>query len=153
MNVSTAATAAKKVYCLAVFGDLGEKFAAVGVVDDGSAGNVDDDIVAVFAERASGASGLAVSGEDMAVIAQRQKRPEMAVATQYDVASATAVAAVGAPFRNIFGAVEMARSGASLAAAGEDFYVVYEVGVCHNSGLSRIGYEFVGRDMRSQAWR
>ena len=43
------------------------------------------------------------------------------------MAAATAVAAVGAAFRHVFGTVEMARACASFTGAAKDLYIVYEV--------------------------
>ena len=119
--------ASQQVDDLAVFRDLGQEVAGLGVEHGGAYGHLDDAVFAVLAVGAYGSAAFAVGGEDMALVAQREKRPEMAVSFQYDVAATAAVAAVGTSFRHILGSVEMARAGASLAAAAKDLYVVYKV--------------------------
>ncbi len=55
----------------------------------------------------------------------------MGVAAQDDVTAASAVAAVGSTLGYIFGTMEMARAGATLARAAKYFDVVDEIGVSH----------------------
>ncbi len=122
-----AAAAAQQLHELAVVGHLREVLAVFCVVHHRAAGHVDDHILAVLAEAAAGAAALAVAGEDVAAVFQGQQRPHVAVAAQDYVAAAAAVAAVGAAFGHILGAVEVARAGAALTRAAQYLDVVYEV--------------------------
>lgn len=125
------ATATEQLHFLPVVGNLAEVFAGFGIKYHGSARHFYHHVVAVLAEAASAGAALAVSGEDMAPVFQRKQRPHIAVAFEYDMASATAVATVGAPFGYIFGTIEMARACASLARTAEDFHIVYKIGFSH----------------------
>ena len=122
-----AASAAQKLNLLSVAGHFGKVFARLGVVDDRSAGYVDDDVVAVLTEAASAGAALAVAGKYVAAVFQRQERPHVGVAAKYDVAAASAVATVGASLGDVFGAVKVARAGAALAGAAKYLYVVDEI--------------------------
>ena len=129
----TAAAALQQRHLLAVVAHLAEVFARLGVEDDGAARNLNGDVLAVLAERASGAAALAVAGEYMAAELQRKQRPHVFVALEDDVAATAAVTAVGTSLRHIFGSVEMTRAGTALARAAQYLYIVYEVRICHNS--------------------
>ncbi len=110
-----AAAAAQQLHELSVVGDLRQVVARFGVVHHRAAGHIYGYVLAVFSETAPGAAALTVAGEYVAAVFERQQRPHVAVAAQDDVAAAAAVAAVGAAFGHILGAVEMARAGSAFA--------------------------------------
>lgn len=74
------------------------------------------------------AAVAAIAGKDMAIVAQVEQRPVVAVAAQVDIASAPTIAAVGAAEGLVFGAVHVHRTAAALTGATVDFDVVYEIG-------------------------
>ena len=109
MPVAEAAfAAAQELYLLAVVCHLAEEFSGFGIEHHCSAGHFNDLVLAVFTETASGRTALSVSGEDMPAVAQGEECPHVFVATQYHMASASAVSSVGATFWHIFSAMEMA---------------------------------------------
>ena len=68
----------------------------------------------------------------MAVVAQVEQCPVVAVATQDDVSASSAVAAVGASIRHVFGASHVCGTSSALTRAAIYLYVVYKVRFCHN---------------------
>ena len=75
------------------------------------------------------AAGAAVSGEDVALVAQVEEGPVIAVAAQIDVAAAASVAAVGAAFWDVLGAVHMHGAASTFSGAAYYLDVVDEIGV------------------------
>ena len=104
----TSAASAQELDFLSVVGHLTEEFAGVGIVNSRSARNFDNAVLAVLSEAAAFAAGLSVGSEDVALIFQVEQCPKVAVTPEDDVSSASSVSAVGASFRHIFGAVEVA---------------------------------------------
>jgi len=121
----------QQVDFLAVFGDLAEEFARIGVENGSAYGYVDNLILAILAVASAGASRFAVGGEDVAAIAEWKECPHVGIAPEDDVPAAAAVAPVGATFGYILGAVEVAASGASLAGAAKDLHIIYKIRIGH----------------------
>ncbi len=107
--------AAEELHFLPVACHFAEELTRLRIEDGGADGHFYDTVLTILAERAACAAALAVGGEDVALIAQMKEGPEIAVATQDDVAAATAVAAVGPTLGHIFGTMEMPASRAALA--------------------------------------
>ena len=125
----TAATAAQKLDFLAVVGYFAEIFTGFGVKDNGAAGHFYNHIVTVFTERPATGAAATVSGENVAAIAQGEQSPHIAVAFENDMSAAAAITTVGATFGNVFGTIEMTRTGATFARSAKDFNVVNKIGV------------------------
>ncbi len=124
--------ASEQVDCLAVLCHLAEEFAGVGVEDGCAYGHLHNLVLSVLA---LGAARVAVRGEDVAPVAEREQCPEVTVSFEDDMSSAAAVASVGTAFGYILGAVVMAAARAPFAAAAKYLYVVYEIRVGHNQLL------------------
>ena len=127
--------ASEQVDCLAVLCHLAEEFAGVGVEDGCAYGHLHNLVLSVLAVGAARAAALAVRGEDVAPVAEREQCPEVTVSFEDDMSSAAAVASVGTAFGDILGAVVMAAARAPFAAAAKYLYVVYEIRVGHNQLL------------------
>ena len=110
-----------------VVGHFAEKLAVVGVVDSRTARHFDNAVFAVLTRTATFAAGLSVGSKDVTLIFEVQEGPKIAVTAQDDMASATAVTAVGAAFGDVFRSVEMSRAGAALPRATHYFYIVDKV--------------------------
>ena len=123
--------AAEQLDFLAVLGDFAQELAAVGIENSGAYGDFDYLVLTVAAVRAVLAAALSVGGENVTLVAQRQQRPHVAVALQYDMAAAAPVAAVRPPFGYILGTVVMTAAGAAFARPAQDLYIIYEIGLCH----------------------
>ncbi len=111
----SAFAASEELYFLSVFRYVSEEFPCLGIEHRRAHGHFDCAVFSVLAERAPGSSRLSVGGEYVSLISQMEQRPYVAVASQDYMASAAAVAAVGAAFGYILRAVEMAASRASFA--------------------------------------
>ncbi len=127
----SAASAFEQHHDLSVFDDIAEIFTGFGIVGHGAGRHLDVAVGAVAAVAAAFAAVAAIAGKDMAIVAQVEQRPVVAVAAQVDVASAPTIAAVGAAEGLVFGAVHVHRTAAALTGATVDFDVVYEIGF-HN---------------------
>lgn len=124
----SAASAFEQHHDLSVFDDIAEIFTGFGIVGHGAGRHLDVAICAVAAVAAAFAAVAAIAGKDMAIVAQVEQRPVVAVAAQVDIASAPTIAAVGAAEGLVFGAVHVHRTAAALTGATVDFDVVYEIG-------------------------
>ena len=81
MHVAQASlAAAQQVDFLFVLGHFAQELAGVGVEHGGTHGHLDDLVLAVGAVWGVLAAALAVGGEDMTPVTQREQRPQMTVA-------------------------------------------------------------------------
>lgn len=55
----------------------------------------------------------------------------MGIASEYYMPSATSVTSVRTPFGDIFGTMEMSRTGSAFTGSAQHFYIIYEVGISH----------------------
>jgi NAD/NADP transhydrogenase beta subunit len=95
------AAALQEHHFLAVLGDITQVFTGLGIVSHCAAGHLDNLVLAILAE-AFGLGAIAtVGGEHMTVVLQMKQRPIVAVATQDDMTSSTAIATVGAAVGHI----------------------------------------------------
>lgn len=124
----SAASAFEQHHDLSVFDDIAEIFTGFGIVGHGAGGYLNVAICAVTAVAAAFAAVAAVAGKNVAVIAQVEQRPVVAIAAQVDIPPAPTITAVGAAEGLVFGAVHVHRTAAALTGATVDFDVVYEIG-------------------------
>ena len=111
----SSATAAQKLYLLAVLSHLTQEVAGFGVKHHCAARYFDYLVLAVLARTAVAGSALSVACKHVTLILQRQECPHVFIAAQDYVASATSVATVGTAFGNELVAVEVTRSGTAFA--------------------------------------
>ena len=104
----TSASASEQLYFLSVVGHLAEEFAVLSVVNRRSARHFYNLVLSVLSKAAAFSARLSVGGENVPLIFQVEQRPQVAVATQNDMSATSAVSTVGAAFRHVFGAMEMA---------------------------------------------
>ena len=124
----SAASAFEQHHDLSVFDDIAEIFAGFGIVGHGAGRYLD---VAICTVTAVAAAFAAVTGKNVAVIAQVEQRPVVAVAAEVDITPTPTIATIGAAEGLVFGAVHVHRTAAALTGATVDFDVVYEIGF-HN---------------------
>ena len=127
----SAASAFEQHHDLSVFDDIAEIFTGFGIVGHGAGRYLDVAVCAITAVAAAFAAVAAVAGKNVAVIAQVEQRPVVAVAAEVDITPTPTIAAIGATEGLVFGAVHVHRTAAALTGATVDFDVVYEIGF-HN---------------------
>ena len=123
----SAASAFQQDDLLSVLGDVAHVLAGLGVVGHGAAGHLDDLVLAILAEAAVLGAALAVSGQDVAVVAQVQEGPVVAVAAQDDVSATTTIAAIGTTVGAVLGASHVGGTSSALARADVYLHVVNEI--------------------------
>ena len=122
-----AASALEQHDFLLVLSDFSHLRVVLGVKSHRAKRHVDINIVASCARELVFASRNAVAGIDMFGITQMEQSPELGIAAHDDVAAATAVAAVGTAFRDVFLATEVQRTRTALAGTAEYLYVINEI--------------------------
>ena len=127
----SAASAFEQHHDLSVFDDIAEIFTGFGIVGHGAGRYFNVPICAVAAVAAAFAAVAAVAGKNVAVIAQVEQGPVVAIAAEVDITPTPTIATVGAAEGLVFGAVHVHRTAAALTGATVDFDVVYEIGF-HN---------------------
>ena len=127
----SAASAFEQHHDLSVFDDIAEIFTGFGIVGHGAGRYFNVPICAVAAVAAAFAAVAAVAGKNVAVIAQVEQGPVVAIAAAVDITPTPTIATVGAAEGLVFGAVHVHRTAAALTGATVDFDVVYEIGF-HN---------------------
>ena len=110
-----------------VLGNLTQHRVVFGAIGHRTQRHIDVSIIAGSTCELVLASGHAINGIHMLGVAQMEQSPKLGVTAQDDVAAATAIAAVGAAFRDILLVAEMQRTRAAFARAAEYFDVVYKV--------------------------
>lgn len=98
----SAASAFQQNDFLTVLGYIAYVFTGFGIVHYRAAGHFDDFILSVLAETAVLGARLAVACHDVAVVAQVQQGPVVAVAAENHVAASSSVTSVGAAIGNVF---------------------------------------------------
>ena len=134
----SAASALQQDDFLSVFGDVADVLARLGVVHHSSTGHFDNLVLAVLAEAAVLRSAFAVSGHDVAVVAQVKQGPVVAVSAQDDVSAASAIATVGTSVGHVLGTAHVCGAPSALARAAIYLYVIYKVRFCHNVSILMI---------------
>lgn len=124
----SAASAFEQHHDLSVFDDIAEIFTGFGIVGHGAGRYLDVAICAVATVAAAFAAVAAVAGKNVAVIAQVEQGPVVAIAAEVDISPASTIAAIGAAEGLVFGAMHVHRTAAALTGATVDFDVVYEIG-------------------------
>ncbi len=119
--------ASEELHLLAVFRNLTDEGSSFGVEHGCAHGHLYDTVFTILAERASCAAALAIGGEYVALITQRQESPHMSVSAQDNVSTAPTVTTVGTPFGDVFSSMEMTASRTALSRAAENLYIVYEI--------------------------
>ena len=122
-----AAAAAGDDELLAFFGHFAQHLACLCVAADAAQRHLEDLVAAGAAGAEVLAAMLAVFSEDMFGVLEVQECPALGGAAQDDVATASAVAAVGSCLGVVLHPQQVCRAGAALAAAHQDFDVIYEV--------------------------
>ena len=117
-----ASTAFEQHDFLPVLGDLTYLRMVFGMKGHGAQWDVDVDIIASGAGELVFATRNPVSSEDMLRVT-----PQLCIATQDDITAATAVAAVGTAFGDVFLPTEVQRTCTAFARAAEYLYVIYKV--------------------------
>ena len=140
----SAASAFEQHHDLSVFDDIAEIFTGFGIVGHGAGRYLDVAICAVAAVAAAFAAVAAVAGKNVAVIAQVEQGPVVAIAAEVDISPAPTIATIGAAEGLVFGAVHVHRTAAALTGATVDFDVVYEIGF-HNRIRGRLSRRRVPR--------
>lgn len=102
-------------------------FTGFFIAGDGAQWHIDIDIFSGATGTIVTAAAFTIFCQHVFVIAQVEEGPEVFIAAQDDMGTATAVAAIGAGFRVEFGAHEMLAAGAAVAAAAEDADLIDEV--------------------------
>ena len=123
----TAATALEQHHHLAVVGHVAHELARLGIVDHSAAGHVDVDILAVGAMTLVATTVATMFGAYVALILQVEQRPVVVVATQIDVATASAVATVGSAVGIILHVAQVHRAASALSRAAVYLHIVNEI--------------------------
>ena len=112
---------------LSVLGDLTYLCMVFGVKGHGAQWDIDVDIIASGTGELVFATRNPVASEDMLRVTQVEQGPQLCIATQDDITAATAVAAVGTAFWDVFLPTEVQRTCTAFARAAEYLYVIYKV--------------------------
>src|SRR5262249_20296688 len=112
---------------LAVFEDLGFELAGLFVASNGAQGYFDIDVFAETAGAIVAAAGFAVLGEDVLIITQMEKGPQVFASAEDDMAAAPAVAAAGPAHGFELGAHKVFAPAPAVPASCKDPDLVYKV--------------------------
>ena len=133
MLVTQAApAAAQQTHDLTVFGHITQELTRLGIIHRRAARHLDGAVLAVFARHLVLAARLTVGSEHMTLVFQVDKRPQVAVTLQVDVAATAAVATVRTALGDILGTVQMRRAGTALTTAAQYLHIVNKIALCHN---------------------
>ena len=127
----SAASAFQQNDFLTMLGYIADVFTGFGIVHYRAAGHFDYFILSVLAEAAVLGARLAVACHDVAVVAQVQQGPVVAVAAENHVAASSSVTSVGAAIGNVFFTPHVRGASTALTGAAIDFYVVNKIRFSH----------------------
>ena len=116
---------------LAGIEDLGHDLVGLGVLDGRPDGDVEVDILAVFAPAEGETARAARLSPDHLPVFQVDQRPELRIGAQDDMATPTTITPVRASLRDVLCPMEMCGPRSSVAGGTENLDVVYEVGFSH----------------------
>ena len=111
--------------------DVAKVGACFGIVYHGTTRNLDDFILTILAATLVLGAVPTMTSEGMAVVAQVEEGPIVAVATQDDVSATAAITTVGASVRVVLHAAHVRATATSLARTAIYFYVIDEIRFCH----------------------
>jgi hypothetical protein len=116
---------------LSVVGHIAEVFARLGIVNDCAARDINITVFAICSCATAGPSVASVTGENMTLEAEVQKRPIVVVASQIHMASAPTIAAIRSAIGNVFGTMHVHGTSATFTRTAAYLDVIYEVAFCH----------------------
>ena len=106
--VSHAATSAlEKHHDLSVVGHVADVFARLGIINDCAARDIDVTVLTICTCASAGTSVASVTGKDMSFEAKVQEGPIVMIASEIDVSTTPAVAAVWSSHWDILGAMHV----------------------------------------------
>ena len=114
-----------------MLGYIANVFTGFGIVHYRSTGHFDYLVLSVLAETAVLGTRFSVPGHDVAVVAQMQQCPVVAVAAKNYVAASSSVTSVGASIRNVFFTPHVRGASAAFTGTAIDFYVVNKIRFSH----------------------
>ena len=113
---------------LSIFDHVAEVFACFGVISHSAGRHISIAVLTILARAATFRAVAAMTGKDVAVVAQVEERPVVVVAAQVDVSTTSPIAAVRATEGLVFAAVHVHRATSALAGTTINLYVVDEIG-------------------------
>src|SRR6185312_1769398 len=78
---------------------------------------------------------FAIGGHNMLAVFKMDKRPELFVAAQNNIATAASIASIRTAFGNFFVAVKVHRTCTTFPGTTTDFYIVYKIRFSHGGEL------------------
>ena len=129
----TTTSTTQQAHDLSILGHVTQELPRLGIIYRRSARHLDGAVLAVLTRALVLATRLAVGGKHMTLVLQVDECPQVAVTLQVDVATTAAVTAVRTTLGDILGAVQMGRTGATLATAAHDLHIVDKIALCHKS--------------------
>jgi hypothetical protein len=128
MGIPDPAFAARNQYAFfSVFGYFKVNFSRFGIPGHGPQRYIDDYILALAARAVLLASGLAITGNHMLAVFERQQSPHLGIAPQNDMASPSAISPVRASFWHKLLSPEMDHTITAPARSTVYFYVIDKV--------------------------
>ena len=112
---------------LSVLRDVANVFSSFCIVDHSTAGYVNIPVLTVSPGTAAFTSGLTVCSEHVALIAQVEQCPILAITTQNDMTAPSAVPTVRPAVGYVLSTTHVHRTSAALSRAAENLDVVYEI--------------------------
>lgn len=112
---------------LLVFGNFSYDFATFGMTRYSTQWYFQDDVLSLGAGFASTTPSGTIPCDHMLLILKVEEGPVLSVTTKYDMASSSAIAAIGPAFGNKFLTTQVCRTRSTFAGASTKFNIVYEI--------------------------
>ena len=134
VHISQSTTSAlEQAHHLSVLGNITQELSCLGIIDRSSARHLNYSVLTLLAGALIFGTWGTVGSKDVTRKLKVYKSPQIAVATQENVTSSSAITPIGTTFWNIFCPVQMFRTGTSVPTAAQYLYIVNEVALSHNT--------------------